>query len=205
MGFDGSPLATSVSRIFTCLITFAYYYGVMPRSYPHLVGAQGHALGDDLRGTEPEDILSVDSGESLDARSSDALREPLLVGQPNGAGVAAEAAGRQGGATGNGGSGNGGSARKLPFRQAFGRFLALAIPGGIMVGLEAWSFDWTVVFCAQFGTEALDGHQSMMSISAFTYLTVPLAVAIAASIRVGNLLGAQQPKQVRVVVCLPAR
>lgn len=25
------------------------------------------------------------------------------------------------------------------------RFLALAIPGGLMVGLEAWSFDWTMV------------------------------------------------------------
>ncbi len=72
------------------------------------------------------------------------------------------------------------------------------------MGLEAWSFDWSLVGCAQFGTEALDGHQSMMSISAFTYLTVPLAVAISATIRVGNLLGAQQPKQVgEGTVCLP--
>jgi len=47
----------------------------------------------------------------------------------------------------------------------------------------------------------------MMSISAFTYLTVPLAVAISATIRVGNLLGAQQPKQVgegrALSACLP--
>jgi hypothetical protein len=35
-----------------------------------------------------------------------------------------------------------------------------------------------------------------MSVSAFTFLTMPLAIACAASIRVGNLLGAQQPKQV---------
>ena len=73
-----------------------------------------------------------------------------------------------------------------------------------MVGLEAWSFDFTTSFAAQFGTEALDAHQSMMSISAFTYLTVPLAISIAASIRVGNLLGAQRPKQAQLAakICL---
>jgi Na+-driven multidrug efflux pump len=46
------------------------------------------------------------------------------------------------------------------------------------------------------GTKALDAHQSVMSVSGFTFLTMPLAIACAASIRVGNLLGAQRPKQV---------
>jgi hypothetical protein len=46
------------------------------------------------------------------------------------------------------------------------------------------------------GTEALDAHQAMMSVSAFTFLTVPLALGVSASIRVGNLLGAQQAQQV---------
>lgn len=180
MGFDGSPLATSVSRIFTCGITFLYYYVLMPRWHPHLV--QGHSYGGDLRGTEPEDILlpaeeeegdeGKGNGNRAEDKGKDALREPLLPRQEGG----------QGG--------------KITFRQAFWRFLALAIPGGVMVGLEAWSFDLTTSLAARSGTEALDAHQSMMSISAFTYLTVPLAVAISATIRVGNLLGAQQPKQV---------
>lgn len=30
------------------------------------------------------------------------------------------------------------------------RFMGLALPGGIMVGLEAWSFDWTMVLAAHF-------------------------------------------------------
>jgi len=132
MGFDGSPLATSVSRIFTCLVTFAYYYGVMPR---HLHLVQGHSQGEaesDLRGTEPEDILLPAEEEDALAGdgSSSALQTPLLQQQQqqqqqNGNGHGADGAA----ATGSGG----GSGGKLPFRQAFWRFLALAIPGGIMV------------------------------------------------------------------------
>lgn len=131
MGFDGSPLATSVSRIFTCLVTFAYYYGVMPRTHPHLV--QGHSQGEadsGLRGTEPEDILLPAEEEDALAGdgSSSALQTPLLQQQQpqqNGNGHGADEAA----ATGSGSGGGG----KLPFRQAFWRFLALAIPGGIMV------------------------------------------------------------------------
>jgi hypothetical protein len=28
--------------------------------------------------------------------------------------------------------------------------MGLALPGGLMVGLEAWSFDWTMVLAAHF-------------------------------------------------------
>ena len=233
MGFRGSPLATSTSRILTCLLTAIYYYGFMPKAHPHAV--QGQICPEvDLKGEEPEDVLvgkqqqqhgggmngngngssssssnssssSSNSSKKKAAAEGDSLRQPLLSSSdgpsssaafspvPDSlppsvltADTAAAAAG------------------KVPFREALWRFLCLAIPGGFMVGLEAWSFDFTTSFAAQFGTEALDAHQSMMSISAFTYLTVPLAISIAASIRVGNLLGAQRPKQAQVAakICL---
>ena len=189
MGFEGSPLATSTSRILTALLTAGYYYCVMSKRQTHGHLVQGHSYNQDLKGDEPVDILAGDHGED---GHGDALRQPLLPGSP---------------ATPTDASASASSSSfpdTLAFRQAFWRFLALAIPGGFMLGLEAWSFDWTVTFAAQFGTEALDAHQSMMSISAFTYLTVPLAISIAASIRVGNLLGAQRPQQAKVAagVCL---
>ena len=186
MGFNGSPLATSVSRIATCIITAVYYYFWMPRAHPHLV--QGHSYGDDLRGTEPEDILPAEEQggeEESKGGAAASLRAPLLRHENGGGSNSSRLGDGNGNGNGNGSaatttaaaaaapSSNGG---KIPFRQAFWRFLSLAIPGGIMVGLEAWSFDWTVSFSAQFGTENLDAHQSMMSVSAFTYLTVPLAV-----------------------------
>lgn len=198
MGFNGSPLATSVSRIATCIITAAYYYFWMPRAHPRLV--QGHSAAADLRGAEPEDILpaAAAAGEESKADAAASLRAPLLRHEngANGTATVAATASDVDSSSSSGSAGGGGGGGKLPFRQAFWRFMALAIPGGIMVGLEAWSFDWTVTFSAQFGTEYLDAHQSMMSVSALTYLSVPLAVAISATIRVGNLLGAQQPKQV---------
>lgn len=169
-----------------------YYYIILPRSRPNNLMQQGHSYAADLQGEEPDDVLGGD-GDS-------ALQEALLTkgnsrSSSNG-GVASSTVPSTAQVTRD--------SNAIAFREAFGRFLALAIAGGIMVGLEAWSFDWTIPFAGQFGEESLDAHQSLMSVSAFTYLTVPLAISIAASIRVGNLLGAQRPKQAQLAarICL---
>jgi len=224
MGFPGSPLATSTSRILTCLLTAIYYYGFMPKAHPHAV--QGQICPEvGLKGEEPEDVLvakqqqqhgggmngngdgsssssSSNSSKKEAAAEGDSLRQPLLSSSdgPSSSAAFSPVPDSLPPSVLTADTAAAAAAGKVPFRGALWRFLCLAIPGGFMVGLEAWSFDFTTSFAAQFGTEALDAHQSMMSISAFTYLTVPLAISIAASIRVGNLLGAQRPKQAQLAV-----
>lgn len=201
MGFTGSPLATSTSRILTCALTGVYYYSVMPKTRPRAL--QGRSWSADLQGEEPGSILTDRDTDGqvwgaevrgVGGPASGSLQQPLLseVGYASSSEPPPEPAGGEA------------FPGRTPFREALCRFLRLAIPGGFMVGLEAWSFDFTTSFAAQFGTEALDAHQSMMSISAFTYLTVPLAISVAASIRVGNLLGAQRPEQAKLAarICL---
>jgi len=225
MGFPGSPLATSTSRILTCLLTAVYYYGFMPKAHPQSVQGQICPEGEDVKGEEPADVLlgkrqqqqqngggvtgtgngsSSSSSKKKAVAEGDSLRQALLSSSDGSSSSSAFSPVRDSLPPSAPTADTAAAAGKVPFREALWRFLCLAIPGGFMVGLEAWSFDFTTSFAAQFGTEALDAHQSMMSISAFTYLTVPLAISIAASIRVGNLLGAQRPKQAELAakICL---
>jgi len=73
------------------------------------------------------------------------------------------------------------------------RFLGIALPGGIMQSMEGWFFNITVVLAGFLGEIVLSAHQIMLNVIAFTYLSVPFSVSITASIRVGNLLGANFP------------
>jgi len=70
-------------------------------------------------------------------------------------------------------------------------YMALGLPGGAMLAMEAWSFDLTIlVVAATLTTVDVDAHVVMLNMAAFTFLTFPLGISIAASIRVGHLLGA---------------
>lgn len=69
-------------------------------------------------------------------------------------------------------------------------FLGLGISGAFMQGLEAMAFELTTFAAATQGRVALDAHNLLIQITALTYLSLPLGISIAASIRVGNLLGA---------------
>ncbi|KAG5192353.1 mate-domain-containing protein [Tribonema minus] len=119
--------------------------------------------------------------------------------------------------------------RKVPrFWQGRGAFLALALQGGAMMGLEASSFDVTTAFAARLGEVEVAAHAAIISIVSFTFYSFPFGISIASSIRVvaahaaiicivsftfysfpfgisiassirvGNLLGAQRPHLARV-------
>ncbi len=197
MGFSGSPLATSTSRILTCLLTAIYYYFLMPKAHPQSVQGQICPEGEDVKGEESDDILSgkqrpqqehrngVNSNGSNSTSNStskkaaaeeESLRQPLLLASssldsPSSSSAFSPVPDSLPPSAPTADTAAAAAAGKVLFREALWRFLCLAVPGGFMVGLEAWSFDFTTSFAAQFGTEALDAHQSMMSISAFTYLT----------------------------------
>ncbi|CAM9737971.1 unnamed protein product, partial [Phaeothamnion confervicola] len=77
-------------------------------------------------------------------------------------------------------------------------FSLIGIPGALMLGLEAASFDLTTAFAARLGTVAVDAHTSMLNIVTFSFISLPFGLAIAVSIRVGNLLGSGQPLRARL-------
>ncbi|KAL9649361.1 hypothetical protein ABK040_016188 [Willaertia magna] len=72
-------------------------------------------------------------------------------------------------------------------------FLRLAIPGTITGCAEIWAFELTTVVCSKMpGTAYISAHAVISNLSAFAFM-VPLALGVAATIRVGQMLGANQP------------
>jgi MATE family multidrug resistance protein len=67
-----------------------------------------------------------------------------------------------------------------------------------MIGLEAWGFEAVSVMAARLGPEIFAAHTIQMAITGFMYLSFPMGISIAASIRIGNLLGANRPQQARI-------
>lgn len=71
-------------------------------------------------------------------------------------------------------------------------FMKLGLEGALALGAEAWSFEVTTILCGLLGTVPLDAHIITLTFSTFIYLSFPFAVGIAASIRVGQLIGDQR-------------
>jgi len=69
-------------------------------------------------------------------------------------------------------------------------FWRLAGPGAVMMLIEAWSFELSTLLAGYLGTVALDAHLTMLQLATLSFLSLPFAVAIASTIRIGNLLGA---------------
>ena len=72
-------------------------------------------------------------------------------------------------------------------------FWKLAISGSLSYSAESWSFEITTILAGLLGTVALDAHLITLAISSFFYMSFAYAVSIAASIRVGQLVGEQKP------------
>ena len=70
----------------------------------------------------------------------------------------------------------------------------LALSGALSLSAEAWSFEVTTIMVGLLGAVALDAHIITSTISTFIFLSFPFAIGIAASIRVGQLIGDQKLK-----------
>jgi MATE family multidrug resistance protein len=68
-------------------------------------------------------------------------------------------------------------------------FWKLSISGALSMTAEAWSFEITTILAGLLGTTELDAHIITLTIATFIFLSFPFAVGIAASIRVGQLVG----------------
>mmetsp|Transcript_21373 Transcript_21373/g.36726 ORF Transcript_21373/g.36726 Transcript_21373/m.36726 type:complete len:512 (+) Transcript_21373:141-1676(+) len=78
-------------------------------------------------------------------------------------------------------------------REVLRPFLKLAMSGAASLSAEAWSFEVTTILAGLLGTVALNAHIITLTIAAFLFLSIPFAIGIAASIRVGQLIGDQRP------------
>lgn len=78
------------------------------------------------------------------------------------------------------------------------KFLQLAFSGAFMTGLEASAFEFTVLAAASLGKTAVNAHNILMQLISLFYLTVPLGISIAATIRVGNVLGGGDGSRARL-------
>ncbi|KAK9707992.1 ethionine resistance protein, partial [Basidiobolus ranarum] len=81
--------------------------------------------------------------------------------------------------------------------QGWWPFLKLALPGTIMICCDWWAFQVSSLAAAYFGTIAL-AAQSIVLTSCSLFFTVPVGISIAASNRVGNLLGANRPNHAQL-------
>ncbi|GLI65958.1 hypothetical protein VaNZ11_009639 [Volvox africanus] len=81
-------------------------------------------------------------------------------------------------------------------------FLQLGLSGGCMLALEAGSFDITTAFAGALGIQIVSAHSTLLGICTYTFISFPFAVATAATIRVGNLLGAGLAQQASLAATL---
>ena len=75
--------------------------------------------------------------------------------------------------------------------------MRLGIPVGLQLALEANAFTVAMVMIGWIGVVELAAHQVVISMASFTFM-LPLGIAIAASVRVGNLIGARDPIRLHV-------
>ena len=77
------------------------------------------------------------------------------------------------------------------------RYLRLGIPVGLQLSLEANAFTVAMIMIGWIGVVELAAHQVVINMASFTFM-MPLGVAIAASVRVGNLIGAGDSTRLRI-------
>jgi MATE family multidrug resistance protein len=78
-----------------------------------------------------------------------------------------------------------------------GRYLRLGIPVGLQLSLEANAFTVAMIMIGWIGVIELAAHQVVINMASFTFM-MPLGVAIGASVRVGNLIGARDSTRLRL-------
>lgn len=77
------------------------------------------------------------------------------------------------------------------------RYVALGLPVGVQMSLEANAFTVAMIFVGWMGVVELGAHQIVMNLASFTFM-FPLGVSIGAGVRAGNLIGARDASRLRL-------
>jgi len=70
----------------------------------------------------------------------------------------------------------------------------IGLPAGTQYGLEVGAFSIVTLLASKLATSSMAAHQIALSITSFTFM-LPLGVSSAASVRVGNLIGANKKQK----------
>lgn len=81
--------------------------------------------------------------------------------------------------------------------EGWGKFYKLGIAGSLMVSFEWWSFEVGLFLAGLLGETAIGVQSVALHLISMAYM-VPLGISIAASIRLGNNLGANKPREARL-------
>ena len=88
------------------------------------------------------------------------------------------------------------AAREKPTRAVASEWWSVGAPIGAMLTFEAGFFGVVGLLMARFGDAAAAAHQVAINFSALCFM-VPLSLAFASTVRVGNALGRRQPEAAR--------
>ena len=72
---------------------------------------------------------------------------------------------------------------------ALGHILRLGLPIGLQMGLEVWAFQMATLMAGRLGSGPLGAHTIVLNLASMSFM-FPLGISMAASVRVGNLVGA---------------
>jgi len=73
------------------------------------------------------------------------------------------------------------------------RIVVLGLPVGLQLGLEMWAFQVATLMAGWLGEAELAAHTVVLNLASMAFM-LPLGISMAAVTRVGNLLGAGQPR-----------
>ncbi len=74
-----------------------------------------------------------------------------------------------------------------------GAIMLLGLPVGVQLGLEMWAFQAATLLAGWLGEAELAAHTIVLNMASLSFM-VPLGISMAAVTRIGNLLGAGDPK-----------
>ena len=72
--------------------------------------------------------------------------------------------------------------------------LRFGVPVGFQTSLEVWAFSGAALLAGRLGATAVAAHSIVLNMAALSFM-MPLGVGLAASTRVGNLIGAKQARE----------
>ncbi|CAH1778715.1 unnamed protein product [Owenia fusiformis] len=87
--------------------------------------------------------------------------------------------------------------------QEWGLFTKLAVPGLIMMGIEFWNYELGTLLSGLLGKDDLAAQTVCYTMATIAFMT-PVGLGVAGSIRIGQYLGANQPRDAHLAsrVCM---
>jgi len=83
------------------------------------------------------------------------------------------------------------------YRRRIGEILRRGVPAAAQIGLEMGAFSTATLLAGRLGAVAVSGHQIALIMASLTFM-VPLGMAQATSVRVGNAIGAGDAEAARL-------